>query len=415
MHKKWLMLLDPKAETQGSTPAPNPAPPAPNPAPQVTPQHASHSSRARSGPAVPTEAELNTQLDMKNFPSETGIADQLVTAEDRLGSVTTVKTSQEQIKPEVKEEPTPEPEVVVAQTEKKVEDKPKSKSVLDILKKPGEKKGEEKPTARDYSMFEPNEVEAAKKCSNEAFSLIQKLKKQSKESTDGLFLQHPEAYMTHPKFKEQQTNVVFAKRETQYWFQQLENINNGQPWRALERWDEKGNPVLGPELPANANNAEIVRKAAYQVADQTQRMEGELNNFGKEYKQIIERDFNSIEQECKSKFMWEKDPTMLDSTLTYIENGQPIERSLKRIKTDLTNLFPAYMRNHPATRVAVNTLIAMQIQGKLMEELQGQLAVKSIIKDEEGKVEPGGSKRPEQKKGMLNGIPDMMSVKDMPE
>jgi len=412
MRKKWLMLLDPKTETQGGTPAPSLTP---SSTPQVTPQHSSHATRARSGPAGPTQAELSTTFDMKHFPAETGIADQLITAEDRLGATTEVKTSQEQVKPEGKAEVTPEPEVVVAQPEKKVEDKPKNKSVLDILKKPGEKKGDEKTTARDYSMFDPEEVEAAKKCSNEAFSLIQKLKKQSKESTEGLFLQHPDAYMSHPKYKEQQTNVVFAKRETQYWFQQLENINNGKPWRALERWDEKGNPVLGPELPANANNAEIVRKAAYQVADHTQRMESELGNFGKEYKQIIDRDFNLIDQECKSKFMWEKDPAVLESTLTYVENGQPVERSLKQIKAELTNLFPAYMRNHPATRVAVNTLIAMQIQGKLMEELQGQLTVKNIIKGEEGKVEPGGSKRPEPKKGMLNGIPDVMSMKDMPE
>jgi hypothetical protein len=295
-------------------------------------------------------------------------------------------------KPEVKQE-----EVKVEDATKPVE-KPKLKSALDVLKKPGEKKPADAngkpanglPANRDYSIFTPEEAEDAKQMSNGAFALATKLKKQTLEKSDGLFYQHPEAYITHPEYKKLQTEANYAEKETRFWAQQLDLIRAAKPWKELTGWDAQGNPQTIDRQPTDADE-ERVRLNLYKMLDVTKDAKKALGTFGGKYQDAIKQTESAITEERGNRFAWVKDPSYLDYSLELPGIG---EKTLGSIRSDFISFFPKHLQGSPIMDVAADMFVAIQIQNQQMLAMGNETKVEKIIEDEVQHVEPGSTTKP---------------------
>ena len=302
----------------------------------------------------------------------------------------------------VVEEPVVPEEVVPA-----VPEDVKGKSLLEVLK--GNKGGKTTvPAQRDLSIFDAEESSAARQMSNEAFKQFTKLKLAAKQS-DQLYYQSPEAYQLHPEFKTIQTDQLYADKEIRYWADQLDKIKKGEPWRELKQWDANGNPVVGEDIAGTAGHEEIVRRQVYSLMETSKQLKAKSDQFKQKYSQSFNQDLSAITAERTKRFAWVANPALQESTLDFGEHGV---KTVKQVRGDFINMFPTYMRSHPAVDTAADLFVAMQVQGRLLAEAQKTKSVETTINQEEDKVEPGSTDKPKKPTGG-KGIPAEFSLAGM--
>jgi hypothetical protein len=296
--------------------------------------------------------------------------------------------------------------VVVEEVPVKDEDV-KGKSLLEVLK--GNKGGKTTvPAQRDLSIFDAEESAAARQMSNEAFKQFTKLKLAAKQS-DQLYYQSPDAYQLHPEYKTIQTDQLYADKETRYWADQLDKIKRGEPWRELKQWDANGNPVVGDEVAGTAAHEEIIRRQVYSLMDVSKQLKSKSDQFKQKYSQSFNQDLSAINAERTKRFAWVANPALQESTLDFGEFGV---KTVKQVRGDFINMFPSYMRNHPAVDTAADLFVAMQVQGRLLAEAQKTKSVETTINQEEDHVEPGSTDKPKKPTGG-KGIPAEFSLAGM--
>lgn len=408
MYKNRFLLRDPLPVDGGGA-----GPASPPPANRVTQMKASPSSGVpHPAKAVPKEIADTTFNAVEDFEVE-----QLptkVVSEDKSGKVTPVEPSAEP-SPEPKEKPAkPEVKETAKEEIKKEEPAP-------LLKPPAEKplatgKGKEdikpiglpeKKEARDYTGFAPEEANALKQMSNEGYVLTSKLIKDNRElkKLEGTtYLQHENAYVLDPQFQELQLDATYAKKEGDYWKSQLIAMDGGKNWKPIVKWDVNGNPVLGAEQPGSkAAELEVARmmNQAYGVAQSTQ---GKLAEYPSKYKTYIKDALKDVDNECKQRFSWEADHKLLDYTISIAYQDGNRDVSIKDIKKEFSELFPAPLRAHPAVNVAANLMVALRIGQAQMAANTGTAAVTEIKKEEQQLGEPASTARPAKPGKETHGV-----------
>ncbi len=227
----------------------------------------------------------------------------------------------------------------------------------------------------DYSGFTPEEANALKQMSTGARDFTIKILKERKElasQTGGTYLQHPDAYVLDPQFSVLNEDVTFAEKEARHWQEQLVKAQNGEKWQPVEKWDAKGNPILGPEQMPSVPAIEQMRTYMNKCIMVADHKRNELQQFAGHYKARIQQDANNIQQERARRFGWVADPKIMESTLT-VEDGS--EKSVAEVRNTLVNLFPPYMRKELGVQVAADLFAAFQIIQQELREAKTTGAV----------------------------------------
>lgn len=227
----------------------------------------------------------------------------------------------------------------------------------------------------DYSGFAPEEANALKQMSTTARDFTIKILKERKElasQTGGSYLQHPDAYVLDPQFSALNEDVTFAEKEARHWQEQLVKAQNGEKWQPVEKWDAKGNPILGPEQMPSVPAIEQMRTYMNKCIMVADHKRNELQQFAGHYKARIQQDANNIQQERARRFGWVADPKIMESTLT-VEDGS--EQTVAQVRNTLVNLFPPYMRKELGVQVAADLFAAFQIIQQELREAKTTGAV----------------------------------------
>lgn len=408
IYKNRLLLLE-VAPTDGGGGGTTIAPPAN----KVTQMKASPSSGVpHPAKAVPDNIAKSTFSVVEDFEVE-----QLPTkvmTEDKTGKVTPVESTDEPLVEGKKEAAKPE-------VKEKAKEEIKKEEPAPLIKPPVEKplataKGKEdikaiglpeKKEARDYAGYTPEESAALKQMSNEGYALTSRLIKDNRElkKLEGTtYLQHENAYVLDPGFQELQLDATYAKKEGDYWKSQLIAMDGGKNWKPIVKWDVNGNPVLGAEQPGSkAAELEVARmmNQAYGVAQTTQ---GKLAEYPTKYKTYIKDALKDVDNECKQRFSWEADPKLLDYTISIAYQDGNRDVSIKDIKKEFSELFPAPLRAHPAVNVAANLMVALRIGQAQMAQSNGSTAVTEIKKEEQQLGEPATTTRPAKPGKETHGV-----------
>ena len=227
----------------------------------------------------------------------------------------------------------------------------------------------------DYSGFTQEEAVALKQMSTGARDFTIKLLKERKElasQTGGSYLQHPDAYVLDPQFNALNEDVTYAEKEAMHWQEQLIKAQNGEKWRPVEKWDARGNPILGAEQMPTVQAIEQMRMYMNKCNIFADQKRNQLQAFATNYKQRIQQDTNTIQSERARRFGWVADPKIMESTLV-VEDGS--EQTVAQVRNTLINLFPPYMRKETGVQVAADLFAAFQIIQQELREAKTTGAV----------------------------------------
>jgi len=260
------------------------------------------------------------------------------------------------------------------------------------------------PKERNYEGFGPEEVQALKAMSNDAFALTSSLIKEKKELSklkDASYLQHPLAYTLSPEFTKLQEDSYYLNAEGQYWRQQAINIAEGKEWAELKGWDAKGNPVMGPVQKPTTEAGKDADRLSLQLFTKAQGTQEQVQQFSGRFQQQIATDNQLIQQECAKRFGWVADPSLLDAKVSNPGYG---EKTIRQIRDDYTSLFPVYHRNSVGVQVGANLFAALQIYGQRIHELENNKQVAAVKEEEKALIEPTSKERPASKNGSAKGM-----------
>lgn len=255
-------------------------------------------------------------------------------------------------------------------------------------------KGKNQPQTKefDYSPFTPEEAAELKQMSTTARDFTVKLLKERKELSSqagGQYLQHPDAYVLDPSFTALNEDRTYAVKEAQYWEQQLMLIKQGKPWKPVEKWDAKGNPVTGAERPANEQSEIMVQRFMNEAYGVAQAKNNELQQFTSTYKQRVTQDMANIQAERAKRFGWVANPEILKATFV---NDAGQEVTVEQCRDHLINMFPPYMRKELGVQVAADMFVAFQVQAEEMRN-GGSVQQKQVETQRETfRAEPTGGK-----------------------
>lgn len=355
----------------------------------------------------------------------------LLTDTDKVG-FTMEDTSKSNVdnKPEIVEpQRTAQPEVVKAEPEvKKAEPTAKTSATVTQPQKVEQakvnepqpivpkKKGVAEPVKEfDYTGFAEEEASALRQMSTAGRDFTVGLLKKNKELAqvkDGMFAQHPDAYVIDPSFRSIQDDAHYASVEAQLWQEQLQKIETGEEWTPLRGFDKSGNPVFGPAQKPTAQDkyqVGLLMNRAHGLAEQKK---GELQHFAATYQQRVQGDNRLIQAEREKRFGWVKNPEILKET---VELDDGTEKSVSDIRSILINQFPPYLRNTLPVEVAADLFAALQIYGQtLREATKGKTVAETQVR-EVARAEPTGGQRNSDNVGgkSINGIKEF-SLAGMP-
>lgn len=362
--------------------------------------------------------ELLAEFEVEQLPEQKSqkenVAEVIGDKKEKVEKPEEVKSTEEEITEEVinekKEEKTTEPGLPKFlkppksdKDSKKDESKLKSEETIKPLIPIGK-------VTRDYTGHSAEEVAAFKKMSDEGYTLTKRLINENKELSklkDSTYLQHENAYILDPAFQELRTTETFAKKEGDYWQEQLLLMKSGKPWKPITAWDKEGNPVLGAERQPNERDEEQVRVMMNNCYAETHRLNGQIRTYPDKYKQQMTADMQAIEAESLKRFDWVREPKLMDYSIEIAGFG---DRTIKQITEDFTGLFPPYMRGNPGVKVAANLFVALRLQEAQIQELQNNKVVEDIKTEEVTRVEPTTSSRPAKPKKAVNGVTEFSSL-----
>ncbi len=270
---------------------------------------------------------------------------------------------------------------------KKLEDKPTTGGIKPIV--PPTK------VKRDYSGYSPEQVSAFKQMSDSAYKVVTDLIKEKRELEkvkDSQYLQHPDAYVLTPEYKEQQQKLTLAQTETRWWEEQLALANDGKEIHDLAGYDPQTlRPVAGRALQPTAALVEKLRIMLGNSYQAHQQIAQQLQTYPGRYKEQITKDLSGIENFRHQQFGWVANPELLDYTMNVDGRG---EIPLKQIAEDAKAMIPPYMRNHPLANIIGDMLISIKIQAAQLAEAQNTNGVKQTMEQEQELVEPSSKSKP---------------------
>lgn len=353
------------------------------------------------------EGKIPEVLKDANFNTE-----QLPTLDDSEGYVPVSKTEEvipdkktEEIK---KEEPEKEETSSIIKEEEKPE---KEEEGIERFLKPPKGSQAEKDAKKgskdtfDYSDYSEDEVSILKNMPVSNRDKVGKMIKDNKEyskARDNQFFQSPDGYLLHPGYKNEMNNIQLAEKEARIWSKQLKDVKEGIAIKPLEGWNTKtGEPVYGTEVKATDELEEAIRNNMNQCMAVVSEKKAGVNNFIKNFTQLATNDMKIIRDERAKRFAWVSNPKLLDHTISVEGVG---DKSIKQVRSDVTSLFPTYMRNNEAVEACGDLMVALMIAKAEISEVKKGKKIESVKKDEERSLEPSGDVKPKKTTEPLHGV-----------
>lgn len=329
-------------------------------------------AEAAAQPSAPTQQVLDTSgktptskelLEKVINPEEAGIpeadfADFLAAKEGAVNNAPKTEVKVE-VKPEVKVESAKKPEVVAKVEPVKVEEKNKNQ------------------TGRDYTGFNPEEIEAFKRMSNDAFAYVRprilenkKLSevisakdkeianlKVGKQELPASYYEHPEGYMFSPEYEEVAKQADVFSNVKQHWQQQLIRIHKGEKWTPLKGMDKNGNLI--PDAPREGTIEDQVNVQSFlqNSNNKLMEMQGQKGRIQAEFKARHNQASEIVRGAIKQNFA------------AYEQPNHPMRPVLDSIRANL----PKEFSGTPIYDLAVNSSAAAIQFGNLYREALGKI------------------------------------------
>ena len=240
----------------------------------------------------------------------------------------------------------------------------------------------------DYSKYTADEVRELKQMSNQAKVFTARLIDEAKalrQTKENLYLQHEEAYLLDPGFKETQSIIWQAQTEGTAWQNALLAIKAGKPFvHPLGRDPKTGDLIMSKEQQAtDLDEIEIARKLNM-CENVLAQANATARQYPARYRQQISNDLQAINEVRKQMFAWTSDPSLLEHSIA-TESGQ---QTVKSIISTFKNQVPPYMRNHPAVDFAADLMVALAHRTAELEEARKERGVAQVRQNEARRAEP---------------------------
>lgn len=376
----------------------------------------------------PTPAELAVEFSTEQLPSLSDIEPDTRTIPDKIVEVKKegVPTPKANNKAnEVDDSKENKEEVVKKEADEKVEDtkveEVAESGISKYLKPPKGKESSLKTDKAnggkdlfDYSKYSPQQVTYLKNMSREAREFTANLIKETTELgklKDSNYLQHPEAYVLDPGFRELNENSNKALNEAHHYEQQLSLCKQGKPIRDIQGYDKDGKLVMGPELQPSDEMEEKLRMNVSQAHNFINGINTQLKEYPNKYSSRVKGDMAAIENHRNTIFEWNKNPELLEYSVE-MEDGS--DKSIKSIRDDYVNMWPQYMRNDPRTKAGGDLMASLVLVRAELRELGKSKSIATTKQSEKERVEPNSTTKPAPKNSQeINGVKEFSS-KDMP-
>lgn len=267
----------------------------------------------------------------------------------------------------------------------------------------------------DYSGFSQQEVLNLKNMSRQSREWAATLLKENRHLStlkDSTYLQHEQGYTLSPDYRELQGQGYRASVEARCWEQALLNIKNSKPFRDIVGFNDKGQPQFGPELQPSDQDEIRVSNNLSSCVNAVNQISGQLQVFPGQFKQRVQNDLMTIQNERNSRFAWRQDPKLMEYTVGIDGRG---EKKVKDIISDFKSIFPSYLANTPGVDVAADLWVALTIQSNQLREAMNGKQVAEIKQEEIKRGEPSSDILPTD---VVNknkkGTPSEFSLKGSP-
>lgn len=291
-----------------------------------------------------------------------------------------------------------------------VEKKEPAKEVTPEAPKPiGVPKGEAKQF--DLSPYSPEEQVVLKNMSVQSREYVAKIIKENKDLAKlkgAEYLQHPQAFILSPEFKELQENAHYANKEAMHWEEQLVRVEAGQEWQAITSWDKDGNPILGPAQKPDTRIKLRLQEAMMKCRQTANGYEQQAQQLQTTFADRVKNDSQQINNIRAQTFAWVADPKQLEDK---VDIGGGNEKSIKQIREDFFSFFPSYLRHGPVIEAAADCFAGIQILQQQLRAAQSEKKVAEIKVEEVRRAEPSSVDRPATAGGKSG---KMFSLEGMP-
>ena len=294
----------PKAPSTPSTPsAPKAAPNIINTTPKrvVAPQSVQDQARSKVNPDKPaTVIEPNKEIPFDDLEFVTG--DKPSAKKPNTDDEVQTNENEEGVESEAEETSFEVPE-----TETETTDDSDTAGVESEEKLPGK---------RDYSKFDPEVADIARKLNNANFAKyadkLQEWKQAATEATNlktkietltkekpRFLAEHPEAYRIAPEFNQAKQAYNGAKEQVNFWQDQLLKISEAEAWQEFTGYNDQGQPqfVDHPATPDGRvdKRSEIaVQQHLAQVAAQASQYEQQARGIARDYHAYQKQSINEL-------------------------------------------------------------------------------------------------------------------------
>lgn len=247
---------------------------------------------------------------------------------------------------------------------------------------PQQQQTQQKPTARDYSKYDPDAVDILKKLPNSVFNKdadkINDLVKAKKELDDikargqvppKFYHEHPDSYLLSPEYATTVENLQYANFEERSYEQSLIAIQSGQAWKELVGYDKNNNPIFKDHPAPTDGQMDIASKV---------RLEGQLAQLRGQKVQLTQG-IQNIRANAAQTFkaaQAELNGT-LDKLLPTVK-ADSYTKEERKFLSDVDRIIPKGYKGHPLSEGINRISVAFLRLNAYAQKLQNDLnALKS--------------------------------------
>jgi hypothetical protein len=276
--------------------------------------------------------------------------------------------------------------------------------VADTNKKPVEPEPP-KPVeaARDYSAFDPDDVEILKKAPNHVFEALKarlpklyeeknkkkeleaRLQQLEQNAVPQQWYEHPSAFVLHPKYNEISTKLSRAEFEARHYNEQAAAVENGaDKFSIVEGYDPKtGEPILKEQTIDPKNQTKIknvLLGTAMQLTGMQQKLREEVDGFATSFKNNYERLVQDMRKHEDVHF-----PFFAETP------EKPLSPEIKQAMQAVEQLMPPEMGNNPLRSYVIKSGALNILLVNKIKQLEAQLNGKAEAAKETKLAGPSAS------------------------
>jgi hypothetical protein len=267
---------------------------------------------------------------------------------------------------------------------------------------------------RDYTVFEEEDAKFLKeKGPNHVYDYLKErmpklyaVKKENAELKVALenaqkgivkipdsYIEHPDAYVLTPEYRELSSNIRMAIGEEQHWLQQAQNIEEGKPWQNIMGYDPKtGRMVLSEPIESDFKGKDAVNSNLQTVRNYKTQFQQGLQTIKGTHVQSYKASIEEVTSACAKHFPWVTNKEVLETKIPVINptTGKTEEVSPADLFQQGINMLKPSLRTNPLAQVFANSFVMMALQNTKIKHYEAQLKVTKQNKDDSEAAEVGG-------------------------